>query len=134
MHPELSAPSPQRTPFKGAASPLRPVRFGRWYVPTPLFSILLTHCIASLTDNDSSRSVPLLATIAIGTSLLSDRIIRKTNRSGYGVTSYISKTQDSSSQLAEAERLRKNQQLMDAYGYKDNVDDLQKALEAYEVQ
>ncbi|KAL3448455.1 hypothetical protein BJX65DRAFT_274734 [Aspergillus insuetus] len=93
MHPELSAPSPQRTPFRGAASPLRPVRFGRW-------------------------SVPLLATIAIG----------------YGVTNYISKAQDSSSQLAEAERLRKNQQLMDAYGYKDNVDDLQKALEAYEVQ
>ncbi|KAJ0425260.1 hypothetical protein BJY00DRAFT_308586 [Aspergillus carlsbadensis] len=62
-------------------------------------------------------SVPLLATIAIG----------------YGVTSYISKT-DSPSQHAEAERLRKNQQLMDAYGYKDNVDDLQKALEAYEVQ
>ncbi|CEL01767.1 hypothetical protein ASPCAL01345 [Aspergillus calidoustus] len=42
MHPELSAPSPQRTPFKGAA-PLRPVRLGRW-------------------------SVPLLATIAIATS------------------------------------------------------------------
>jgi hypothetical protein len=39
-----------------------------------------------------------------------------------------------SSQLAEEERLRKNQQLMDAYGYKDNVEDLQKALEAYEVQ
>ncbi|KAL2837530.1 hypothetical protein BJX68DRAFT_273025 [Aspergillus pseudodeflectus] len=91
MHPELSAPSSQRTPFKGAA-PLRPVRLGRW-------------------------SVPLLATIAIG----------------YGVTSYISKTHDTS-QVAEAERLRKNQQLMDAYGYKDNVDDLQKALEAYEVQ
>ncbi|KAL2841414.1 hypothetical protein BJY01DRAFT_217400 [Aspergillus pseudoustus] len=91
MHPELSAPSPQRSPFKG----LRPVRLGRW-------------------------SVPLLATIAIG----------------YGVTTYISKTQqqDSPAQLAEAERLRKNQQLMDAYGYKDNVDDLQKALEAYEVQ
>ncbi|KAL3455374.1 hypothetical protein BJX64DRAFT_295101 [Aspergillus heterothallicus] len=92
MQPELSAPSPQRPPFKGSAF-VRPVRLGRW-------------------------SLPLLATIAIG----------------YGVTSYIAKAQDSPSQLAEAERLRKNQQLMDAYGYKDNVDDLQKALEAYEVQ
>ncbi|KAL2811761.1 hypothetical protein BJX63DRAFT_433111 [Aspergillus granulosus] len=63
-------------------------------------------------------SVPLLATIAIG----------------YGVTTYISKNQDSPYQLAEAERIRKNQQLMDAYGYKDNVEDLQKALDAYEVR
>jgi len=41
---------------------------------------------------------------------------------------------DSHFHIAEEERIRKNQQLMDAYGYKDNIDDLQKALEAYEIQ
>ncbi|KAL4865833.1 hypothetical protein BDV12DRAFT_199803 [Aspergillus spectabilis] len=68
----------------------------------------------------SRWSLPLLATIAIG----------------YGVTHYnpIKTNSPSPSQLAEIERLKKNQQLMDAYGYRDNVDDLQKAMEAYEVQ
>ncbi|KAL4738588.1 hypothetical protein BDV11DRAFT_170909 [Aspergillus similis] len=67
-------------------------------------------------------SIPLLA-IAVG---------------AYGIAQYGAMQSDSpyrvSSQLAEEERLRKNQQLMDAYGYKDNVEDLQKALEAYEIQ
>ncbi|KAL5047708.1 hypothetical protein BDW71DRAFT_178909 [Aspergillus fruticulosus] len=67
-------------------------------------------------------SIPLLA-VALG---------------AYGITQYGAMQSDSpyrvSSQLAEEERLRKNQQLMDAYGYKDNVEDLQKALEAYEIQ
>ncbi|KAL4995815.1 hypothetical protein BDV10DRAFT_187658 [Aspergillus recurvatus] len=67
-------------------------------------------------------SIPLLA-VAIG---------------AYGITQYGAMQADSpyrvSSQIAEEERLRKNQQLMDAYGYKDNVEDLQKALEAYEIQ
>ncbi|KAL4803251.1 hypothetical protein BDV18DRAFT_163301 [Aspergillus unguis] len=67
-------------------------------------------------------SIPILATLAIG----------------YGATRFGAMQTDSpyqvQSQLAEEERLKKNQQLMDAYGYKDNVDDLQKALEAYEVR
>ncbi|KAL4976429.1 hypothetical protein BDW66DRAFT_150990 [Aspergillus desertorum] len=67
-------------------------------------------------------SIPLLA-LAIG---------------AYGITQIGAMQSDSpyrvSSKLAEEERLRKNQQLMDAYGYKDNVEDLQKALEAYEIQ
>ncbi|OJJ04799.1 hypothetical protein ASPVEDRAFT_86179 [Aspergillus versicolor CBS 583.65] len=63
-------------------------------------------------------SIPLLATIAIG----------------YGITQYGTMRTDSHIHIAEEERIRKNQQLMDAYGYKDNIDDLQKALEAYEVR
>ncbi|KAL4905258.1 hypothetical protein BDW74DRAFT_20732 [Aspergillus multicolor] len=67
-------------------------------------------------------SIPLLA-IAVG---------------AYGYTRLGAMQADSpyqvTNQLAEEERLRKNAQLMEAYGYKDNVDDLQKALEAYEVQ
>ncbi|BCS17768.1 uncharacterized protein APUU_10596S [Aspergillus puulaauensis] len=63
-------------------------------------------------------SIPLLATIAIG----------------YGMTQYGTMRTDSHVHIAEEERIRKNQQLMDAYGYKDNIDDLQKALEAYEIQ
>ncbi|KAL2871405.1 uncharacterized protein BJX67DRAFT_160833 [Aspergillus lucknowensis] len=63
-------------------------------------------------------SIPLLATLAVG----------------YGITNYQSAKQERPYQLAEeAERLRKNQEeLMDSYGYKDSVDDLQRALEAYE--
>ncbi|KAI9375816.1 hypothetical protein BJX61DRAFT_60641 [Aspergillus egyptiacus] len=55
---------------------------------------------------------------------------------GYGISNQGPMKMDSfaSYQIAEQERLRKNQQLMDAYGYKDNVDDLQKAMEAYEVR
>ncbi|KAL4917681.1 hypothetical protein BDW62DRAFT_201473 [Aspergillus aurantiobrunneus] len=63
-------------------------------------------------------SIPLLATIAIG----------------YGITHYGATKADSPWHAAEEERIRKNQQLMDAYGYKDDVSDLQKALEAYEVR
>ncbi|KAL2830312.1 hypothetical protein BDW59DRAFT_158641 [Aspergillus cavernicola] len=63
-------------------------------------------------------SLPLLAAIAI---------------IGYRVTTQPLK-QGARYQIAEEERLRKNQELMDAYGYKDNVSDLQKALEAYEIQ
>ncbi|KAL4954034.1 hypothetical protein BDW69DRAFT_183934 [Aspergillus filifer] len=65
-------------------------------------------------------SLPLLATIAIG----------------YGFSQYNAMKTDSpySDEAAEKERLRKNAQLMEAYGYKDNVDDIQKAMEAYEVQ
>ncbi|KAL4945100.1 hypothetical protein BDV06DRAFT_219632 [Aspergillus oleicola] len=65
-------------------------------------------------------SIPLLATIAIG----------------YGLSQYGAMKTDSpySDEAAEKERLRKNAQLMEAYGYKDNVDDIQKAMEAYEVQ
>ncbi|OJJ55858.1 hypothetical protein ASPSYDRAFT_157063 [Aspergillus sydowii CBS 593.65] len=63
-------------------------------------------------------SIPLLATVAIG----------------YGITQYGTMRMDSHFHIAEEERIRKNQQLMDAYGYKDNIDDLQKALEAYEVR
>lgn len=53
---------------------------------------------------------------------------------GYGITQYGTMRMDSHFHIAEEERIRKNQQLMDAYGYKDNIDDLQKALEAYEVR
>ncbi|KAL4927535.1 uncharacterized protein BDV17DRAFT_292537 [Aspergillus undulatus] len=66
-------------------------------------------------------SIPILATIAIG----------------YGFSQYgtVMKTDSPyTDQAAEQERLRKNAQLMEAYGYKDNVDDIQKAMEVYEVQ
>lgn len=53
---------------------------------------------------------------------------------GYGITQYGTMRTDSHIHIAEEERIRKNQQLMDAYGYKDNIDDLQKALEAYEIR
>ncbi|KAL3477223.1 hypothetical protein BJX99DRAFT_257700 [Aspergillus californicus] len=63
-------------------------------------------------------SLPILAAIGIG----------------YGISHYEPVQTDSPSQIAEQERLRKNQQLMDAYGTKDNLDDLQKALDAYEIR
>ncbi|KAL5339781.1 hypothetical protein BJX70DRAFT_397489 [Aspergillus crustosus] len=65
-------------------------------------------------------SLPVLATVAVG----------------YGITNYnpIQTDSPSASQLAEIERLKKNQQLMDAYGDRNNVDDLQKAMDAYNVQ
>ena len=120
MHPELSAhPTPQRAPLKRAA-PVAAVRFRRWYVyHSPLENnrsqISLISLILLI-----FRSLPLLATIAIG----------------YGFSQYNAMKTESpySDEAAEKERLRKNAQLMEAYGYKDNVDDIQKAMEAYEVQ
>lgn len=37
-------------------------------------------------------------------------------------------------QMREEERLKRNRQLMDAYGHKDSLEDVERALEAYEVQ
>ncbi|KAL4781308.1 hypothetical protein BJX76DRAFT_360004 [Aspergillus varians] len=111
MQPELSAPHPPQRPSWKRPATIPPVRFRRWYVSPP-------ESHRSSNRSHLRRSIPLLATIAIG----------------YGITHYAATRSDSPYQLAEEERIRKNRELMDAYGYKEDVNDLQKALEAYEIQ
>ncbi|PLB41053.1 major facilitator superfamily domain-containing protein [Aspergillus candidus] len=55
---------------------------------------------------------------------------------GFGISNYYATQVQSQCEFAEAEqeRLRRNQQLMDAYGDKDNVQDLQRALDTYRPQ
>ncbi|PLN75539.1 hypothetical protein BDW42DRAFT_197704 [Aspergillus taichungensis] len=55
---------------------------------------------------------------------------------GFGISNYYTTQVQSQYEFAEAEqeRLRRNQQLMDAYGDKDNVQDLQRALDTYRPQ
>ncbi|KAA8643357.1 hypothetical protein EYZ11_009064 [Aspergillus tanneri] len=52
---------------------------------------------------------------------------------GFGISNY-NNTQRYETQQDEAKRQRRNQQLMDAYGDKDTVHDMERALEVYEVQ
>ncbi|KAF9887920.1 hypothetical protein FE257_009442 [Aspergillus nanangensis] len=54
---------------------------------------------------------------------------------GYGITKYLSRpSQNYSFDAAEEERIRKNKQLMDSYGDKDNLQDIERALAWYELQ
>ncbi|KKK17563.1 hypothetical protein ARAM_006357 [Aspergillus rambellii] len=54
---------------------------------------------------------------------------------GFGISNvYTSNRPNYYDQVQEEERLHKNQQIMDSYGMKDSVDDLERALEAYDIQ
>ena len=57
-------------------------------------------------------------------------------RSGFGIANYLTEAQAQAARyrLQEEERIRQNQKLMEAYGDKDSLHDVQKALEVYEVQ
>ncbi|KAJ5325262.1 hypothetical protein N7541_011930 [Penicillium brevicompactum] len=64
--------------------------------------------------------IPLMATIGLG----------------FAAYNYYTeaKLQQERSMLEEQERLAKNQQLMDAYGDKNSLHDIQQALDTYNVQ
>ncbi|KAF7113951.1 hypothetical protein CNMCM5793_006134 [Aspergillus hiratsukae] len=55
---------------------------------------------------------------------------------GFGIANYLTEAQAQAARyrLQEEERIRQNQKLMEAYGDKDSLHDVQKALEVYEVQ
>ncbi|TQB73165.1 hypothetical protein MPDQ_006082 [Monascus purpureus] len=55
---------------------------------------------------------------------------------GFGVTNYVQaqKERRLAELFAEEERIKRNQQLMDAYGDKSSLKDVEHALEMYEVQ
>ncbi|OJJ81781.1 uncharacterized protein ASPGLDRAFT_37608 [Aspergillus glaucus CBS 516.65] len=56
---------------------------------------------------------------------------------GFGISNYYSQSAMNArieTQVREEERLQRNKQLMDAYGHKDNLDDVERALKVYEVQ
>lgn len=55
---------------------------------------------------------------------------------GLGVSNYLDsrRLQRESLLIQEEERLRRNAQLMDAYGDKDSLEDIQRALEHYKVR
>ncbi|EYE96788.1 uncharacterized protein EURHEDRAFT_376074 [Aspergillus ruber CBS 135680] len=56
---------------------------------------------------------------------------------GFGVSNYYSPSAMNArieTRIREEERLKRNKQLMDAYGHKDSLQDVERALEAYEVQ
>ncbi|OJJ47472.1 hypothetical protein ASPZODRAFT_130955 [Penicilliopsis zonata CBS 506.65] len=51
----------------------------------------------------------------------------------FGLSSYYKyQTQHRLSQVQEEERLRRNQQLMDAYGHKESLQDVEHALDMYD--
>ncbi|ODM20242.1 hypothetical protein SI65_03295 [Aspergillus cristatus] len=54
---------------------------------------------------------------------------------GFGISNYYSQSATNArieSQIREEERLKRNRQLMDAYGHKDSLEDVERALKAYE--
>ncbi|GFF54122.1 hypothetical protein IFM61606_05011 [Aspergillus udagawae] len=55
---------------------------------------------------------------------------------GFGIANYLTEVQAQQAryQLQEEERIRQYQKLMDAYGDKDSLHDVQHALEVYEIQ
>jgi hypothetical protein len=59
-----------------------------------------------------------------------------TDSPGFGAYNYYveAKTQREISMLEEEKRLARNQQLMDAYGDKNSLHDVQQALDTYSVQ
>jgi hypothetical protein len=59
-----------------------------------------------------------------------------TDSSGFGAYNYYveAKAQREISMLEEEKRLARNQQLMDAYGDKNSLHDVQQALDTYNVQ
>jgi hypothetical protein len=125
----FATPSPHspRPFFKRPAYPSFKVgRVGKLYVST-------------LLSNEQS-----LTKTAISQPWLSSQPVRPTlhvcptqlTRSGFGIANYLNEfqAQQARYQLQEEERIRQNQKLMDAYGDKDSLHDVQHALEVYEIQ
>lgn len=64
----------------------------------------------------ANRGVPVVAVLGLG----------------YGISTFMEAQRHAQQQsLQEEERLRKNAQLMDAYGDKSSLEDMQRALEYY---
>lgn len=63
-------------------------------------------------------------------------LVLVTDRIGFAAYNYYTeaKLQQERSMLEEQERLAKNQELMDAYGDKNSLHDIQQALDTYNVQ
>ncbi|CAI7645890.1 unnamed protein product [Penicillium glandicola] len=82
------------------------------------------HPTPSLKPRNGRVLIPLMATIGLGTC------------SGFGAYNYYvaAKSRRELSLLEEQERLARNQQLMDAYGDKNSLNDVQHALDTYNVQ
>ncbi|KAJ5545552.1 hypothetical protein N7535_006062 [Penicillium sp. DV-2018c] len=74
----------------------------------------------SLKPRNPRMLIPLLATIGLG----------------FGAYNYYTevKSRQQASLMEEEQRLARNLQLMDAYGDKNSVDDVQQALDAYNLR
>lgn len=108
----------------------------RWYVFHLKFSYIaylinhMTHVLY--------RYLPVMALIGIGSSTHNKwRKKVELTITGFGLSSYYLKPNrhiQTQAQMAEEERLQRNRQLIDAYGDRDSLKDVERALAIYEVQ
>lgn len=77
-----------------------------------------------------------MAAIGIGNLFPMHYVMSDADFVGFAAYNYYTeaKSQRDASMLEEKKRLARNQQLMDAYGDKDSLNDVQHALDTYKVQ
>lgn len=97
-------------------------RHGRWYVPLSILQTeppapAITALVPKSTILTRSRYIPLVAAVGLG----------------FGAYNYYTEAQArrETAILEEEKRLAKNRELMDAYGNKESLHDVQHALEMY---